>query len=363
MTYAAETRWHWFSLDSSVDLSGLVLELTTDAGVTWTVGQHTTAPVTAAAYQPPDAGQDRYWWRALFGPALDLKLTSMEQVVAGRITVGTEQLMPTWTVYSEAPVPDDCWPLDTECLGETWDAYPADVQHRAGLLAVETLRMLTGYRVGACPVTVRPCARACAGVVPTATTYPVAGHGHGTGWWPALSSGVWLNTGCTCATGDCSCTPLSVIRFPSGIGGIVEVMVDGAVLAPSAYRVEAGLRLVRIDGARWPVCQNMAADTSEDNTFAVTYIPGVVPGVLGAIAAGRLAGEYAKSCMGATCALPARTKSLTRAGVSIQLASEDGDLFPGGLTGIREVDTFIKRHNPHALKGPSAVWYPGMVTR
>ena len=54
------------------------------------------------------------------------------------------------------------WPVDPACLGEKWDELDPEVQERATGLASATLRRLTGYRVGGCPVTVRPCKASCA---------------------------------------------------------------------------------------------------------------------------------------------------------------------------------------------------------
>lgn len=160
MSYLTETRYHWFSVDSADDLSGALLELSTEDGV-WAAAAHDTAPPSAAGYPPVAAGTTRYWWKALFGPGEPLKVLTPEVEVLGRLTVGSEVLNPEWTIYvSDALEPmADCWPIDLACSAEEWARYSESVQERAKALAVQTIRRLTGYRVGGCPVKVRPCSR------------------------------------------------------------------------------------------------------------------------------------------------------------------------------------------------------------
>ena len=79
------------------------------------------------------------------------------------------------------------WPVDPACLGDAWDTLDPTVQERATLLAGETLRRLTGYRVGGCPVTVRPCKATCANTV----FLPY----YGGGYTPHINAGgYWVNS-------------------------------------------------------------------------------------------------------------------------------------------------------------------------
>lgn len=357
MTYLTETRWHWFSLDSTNDLSTATLELSTDGFTTSVVAAHDTAPASASAYPAPGTGQARYWWKALVGPGQTLELATLTQAVEGRLTDPPEVLYPEWVIYSEddLDVPYACWPIDEGCLGPKWAQYNTDVQDRAVMMAVEALRMLTGYRVGGCPVTLRPCAKGC--TPGTWRTYPVSGPTSipVRGWQPVLSSGTWLNIGCGCGTHGCSCTTVSEVILPSGAASVTDVFVDGLMLPDDAYRVDNGNRLVRLDGGTWPLCQDMTLEPDAVGTFAVIYTPGVAPGKMGALAAGLLAVEFAKACSGQSCSLPSRAKQVARAGVTIDLSP---GAFPDGMTGIREADLFIQRLNPHALRAPSTVWSP-----
>lgn len=361
MTFLDETRYHYFSLDSDQDLSTADLELNTSDPAVWVLATHTTAPPSAAQFPDPESGLTRYWWRALFGPGQSLALTSTATTVEGHLTAAVEELYPVWTIYDDDPgttVPH-CWPIDTTCLGTGWNAYNADIQEQATTLAVETLRMLTGYRVGGCPVTIRPCREPCADLG-TWMTFPVAGGGAPIrGWQPALASGVWVNITCACTYRDCECWPLEQITLPGSAATVTEVKVDGVALDPADYRVD-GSRLVRVDGDVWPTCQDLSLPDTAVGTWAVTYTPGPLPGALGARAAGRLAGEFAALCSGGDCALPANVRTVSRQGVVMDLVAENGDLWPGGLTGLRDVDVFIRRWNPHALKTASAVWSPDL---
>jgi hypothetical protein len=239
------------------------------------------------------------------------------------------------------------WPVDPACLGEEWDSLDDEVKDRATLLAGETLRRLTGYRVGGCPVTVRPCKRSCANV---AYLPFYAG-----GYHPYINTaGYWVNS-CGCHT-DCSCSELCEITLPGPVGRVDTVKVDGIDIDPLDYRVD-GNRLVwtGISDCPWPVCQNLALPDTEAGTFSVTYLNAWPVDTLGAYACGVMAYEYAQACIGNKCRLPANVTSLTRQGVSMEI--ETG-AFPGGFTGIREVDAFIAIWNPDGLRQNTRVWSP-----
>lgn len=250
---------------------------------------------------------------------------------------------------SEIPaLRDECWPVDTGCCSG-WDDYSAEVQARAEALAVQTLRALTGYQVGGCPIVLRPCSPRC---VPSSIDW----YGTGGTFRPHITgSGVWVNS-CGCAS-DCSCSTVREIVLPDPVGAVIEVTVDGVPLPPTAYRVDNGNRLVRMDGEPWPACQEMGKPAGEVGTFTVEYLPAEPVDGLGAYAAGLLACEFAKACSGKKCTLPSGVTQIVRQGVNMTIAS---GAFTDGLTGIREVDAYITRFNPHGLKMASAVWSPDL---
>lgn len=273
---------------------------------------------------------------------------------------GAEQVFPTqgYTTVTVEPsltaeatllpaLPDLCWPVDHGCCDE-FDNYSAEVRARADALASQTMRMLTGYSVGGCPVLLRPCSVSCVSGSPSWGWV-------GSTFTPFINTlGQWVN-GCGCSS-DCACSALSTVRLGS-YGTVTQVKIDGAALAPTAYRVQNGTSLVRLDGGTWPSCQDMAAEDTEIGTFSVTVQRGAPVDGLAAAAAGRLACEYAKACIGKKCALPSNVTNVTRAGISYDMSTE---AFPGGLTGIREVDLVIRRYNPHGLKMPSMVYSPDL---
>lgn len=256
------------------------------------------------------------------------------------------------------PLPDYCWPVDTSCVPD-WDAtddtdqplYSDEAKDRAVSLATQSLRMLTGWRVGGCPVTVRPAAARCR--EQTYRTYVVAGIGS-TAWFPVSLGGTWLNVGCGHSS-VCGCLGLREVTLWGAASSVDEVKVDGVTLDVSAYRLDRGGRLVRVDGEDWPLCQNLAAPDTDTGTWSVTYTPGATVDGQGAWAAGVLAGEFVKACTGVECRLPRNVTQVTRQGVVQTISPET---FPGGRTGIHEVDAYIERWNPYGHKTPPMVWSP-----
>lgn len=247
----------------------------------------------------------------------------------------------------------DCdLPIDTSGCDD-WDNYDGAVQDRATFMAWETLRLLTGFRVGNCPVTLRPCMKSC-WEAHTWETYPAGARG---GLSPHVIGGQWYNIGCGCKTDSCSCVAICEILLPGEVAEVEKVTVDGMVLDPEVYRVDNGYRLVRLDGACWPLCQHMEKPLTDIGTYGVTFTPGVSatnnPWVQSA--AGALACEFAKASSGSACRLPANVTRITRQGVTMDLATNP---YPGGLTGLREVDSLIARYNPYRLTGPSVVYSP-----
>jgi len=242
---------------------------------------------------------------------------------------------------------DDClWPLDPACLTTEWEAFPPEVQARAHALSTATLRRLSGYRVGGCPITVRPCVLGCNDV----SLY------YSRRWGPRqTSTGEWVNS-CGCYS-QCSCTELCEVLLAAPVGLVAWVKVDGVDVPRTDWRVD-GARLVWTGAGAcpWPVCQDMTAGDDKPNTFAVRYLNAHAPDALSAYAAGVLAMEFAKACTGGKCRLPANVTSVSRQGVSFEIAAGS---FPSGMTGLREVDAWIGLWNPDHLRQDTSVWWPG----
>ena len=215
------------------------------------------------------------------------------------------------------------------------------------------MRLLTAYRVGGCPLTVRPCQAGCS--ERTWRTYPVVGFDGSTPWFPVNLGGTWLNIACGCL-GSCGCSRVSEVLLHGPASAVTRVRVDGDVLDPSAYDLHPGGRLVRTDGGSWPLCQNLDAPDTEPGTWSVTYTAAAQVDGIGALAAGALAGQYVRACSGSDCDLPKTVTQIVRNGVQVTMAP---GAFPNGKTGIATVDAYLERWNPTGRRGRiSSVWSP-----
>ena len=242
------------------------------------------------------------------------------------------------------PVYGGCmWPLDASCEQAVWDAFDPAVQDRAAALASETLHRLTGGRVGGCPVTVRPCD-------PKQWHDSVASmYFAGRDFWPVNYNGQWHNI---CDAGPCGDQG---VRLVPPIGRVDEVKVDGVVIDPAEYVVSAD-RLLSTGNITFPDTQDIALPDTQPGTFSVTYLNAHPVDSLGAATCGRLAIEYAKACTGKKCKLPDGVTTIIRQGISMDIQAGS---FPGGMTGIREIDSYLALWNPAHIRRP-VVWSPDL---
>lgn len=256
--------------------------------------------------------------------------------------------------------PKCAWTVNTACCPD-WDTFSPAVQDTATTLATHLLDRLTGFQFAQCPVTVRPCSQPCPGFGGY-LTWPVgqpSSSGSGAPWMiPFVDSGVWRNCGCT---GGCTCRATCELAIGVPTVSISEVTIDGIELDPSAYRLdqtERGPVLVRLDGDCWPECQDMNVASNAVGAFTVTYVPGRPLPADGPIIAGMLACQFAKACMGGgDCALPSQLQSLTREGVELQLI-DPATLPEAVLTGVPEVDRWVRSVNPANLRQRPRVFSP-----
>lgn len=215
------------------------------------------------------------------------------------------------------------------------------------MVASDLLFELTGHLFsGECDATVRPCARRIADDGPSrgVTTRSTA-------------SGMAVSMGCGCGSPrSCGCSRLSEITLGGWpVTEVTEVLVDGAILDPSRYRIDDSRFLVRLpdaDGSRpgWPCCQDMALDSTEPDTFEVSFKYGQVPPPAGVIAVSALACELALACTpGGECKLPSGIRSQVRQGVATEYLTPS-DLLDNGVVGIREVDLFLQAYGPKQRK-------------
>lgn len=221
------------------------------------------------------------------------------------------------------------WEVDPGCLGDDWDSLDPAVQDRSLMLASSSLQMLTYYRVGTCPITIRP----CTGSKPC-----------GCDWRPFLADGQWRN-GCPCMS---TCSPLSEIDLPGPVGYIESLRIDGEEvdIENGDWRLDNGHLLVWQGEGTSPVpgYQNLNLLDTEPGTWSITYSQSYPVLQDGRLAVGLLAMEFAKACKPkGKCALPRGVTNVVRNGVSFTV---EAGLFPGGLTGIEIVDQFILKWAP-----------------
>jgi hypothetical protein len=242
--------------------------------------------------------------------------------------------------------------MDEPCAGwapntglcASWATYSAQVQAYATRVATRVLWAATGRRFGLCARTVRPCWSV---QEPLYQTFPVGYYGEG--YWQLLGTAggvqVFASGACACSSA-CQCKPPQ-IPLPPVVNSVTSVQIDGVVLDPSAYQLQAGY-LVRMDGQAWPYVQNLAAPLGQPSTWAVTFQQGEpVPDALND-AAGLYACQVGAALTGGSCQLPNRVQSVTRQGVTIEYVDADNYL-DHGRTGYEVVDSVIVTYNPKGL--------------
>jgi hypothetical protein len=233
-------------------------------------------------------------------------------------------------------------PCDWGVVVENCDVYDGltDVQQARVLsMAVGFLWNWTGRSFGVCTTTVRPCR------APYRRESSFWGGGPypmlSGQWTPVLLGGEWFNIACGRCGVECGCTHTPVLRLPGPVQTIEQIKIDGAILDPTAYRVDDERFLVRLDGSEWPACQDMNLATTEVGTFEITYTAGVPTPEGGQVAAAVLACEFAKAITApSSCQLPKRIQNITREGVTVTLF-DNFDNLEKGATGIWLIDSWV----------------------
>lgn len=235
------------------------------------------------------------------------------------------------------------WPVafPPDCvLTEPYASLPATGQAVYDAMASEFLWRWTGRRFSLCEVTVRPCREQCWEGVSTFEGRAGSGLARRP-FTPELIGGQWFNLGCGTCGDQCGCGFTSMLKLPGPVDSITEITIDGAVLDPATYEVQNHSLLVRLDGGRWPTCQDMGTPLGGVDTWGITYKVGIPVPVGGQIAAGVLAQELAKAACGAEgCQLPKRLQTITRQGITVGFQDAFEDLERGG-TGIWLIDSWV----------------------
>ncbi|ADD81127.1 head-tail adaptor [Rhodococcus phage ReqiPine5] len=235
------------------------------------------------------------------------------------------------------------WPVEESCLPDPGED-PAKIAKLGAAvgLAQEVLWALSGRQFGACSVIARPCKGG--GGCPSPGEV-VSWGSNQVPWFPMWTGGRWQNVTC-CGQNHCGANGPGVVHLPGPVEKVLEVSIDGAALDPSAYSVE-GDYLFRRDASAWP-SQNLGRALGETGTWAVTYLRGYpVPAGVGTFVA-KLATEFYNACTGGKCKLPRRVTSISRQGVSYEMA-DPTDIYASGKTGLPDIDLWLASVNPNAL--------------
>lgn len=142
------------------------------------------------------------------------------------------------------------------------------------------------------------------------------------------------------------------------VQSVSQILVGGAVLDPSLYRVDEQRWLVRVDGQAWP----WVRPDAPQGTFDVTLVYGQPPPRAGIRAAMELAIELAQVYNGSTtCFLSGRVTEVVRQGITTVLA-DPLTLAEKGLIGLPIIDDFlisVRGVKPPPL--PPMISAPGMA--
>jgi len=234
--------------------------------------------------------------------------------------------------------------------------------------ASQVLYALSSKRwTGTCTRRVRPCSSSgCNG--------PYGGW-VGTGWggggdWNLGVYGLWE----TRERPPCGCSHLDRVPLAGHATDVLEVTIDGMIVAADTYRLDENRWLTRTPEAAdpdtrlyWPSCQDLSLPESEDGTFSILYEFGMDPPQAGVLAATELACAIHQTCAGGgslgECPLPNGVVKIVRQGIEIELSPFASWGMKDGAwrTGLPLVDLFLNTYNPTGRRRRrSAVWSPDM---
>lgn len=227
------------------------------------------------------------------------------------------------------------WCSSQDVVGCFPDVVPSACLSSSVAMASEVLYELSGRQfTGWCQSVIRPCqdggsCRAC---------------------WQFLSRGhvVWSGQGwCDDNAGGepCGCGSwIQKVKLPGIAQSVVQVLIDGAIVPSTSYRLDPNNELIRTDGGAWPLCQNMMAAGTAAGTFQITYQHGYAPNEIARRAAAQLAHEFYLACNAQPCRLPSGVVEVMRQGIKITRAAS---LFKDGATGLTMVDSFLAAFHQH----------------
>lgn len=170
------------------------------------------------------------------------------------------------------------------------------------------------------------------------------------------------HAGCRCG---CSVYQVNLGLWP--ITDILSVRLEGTTYTGSnitdTFHLNDHRFLARNDGDQllpgnqWAIAEGAYDTVADGEVFEVTFEHGIkIPSLLKR-ATRALACEWVGQVAGITgpCKLPERVTTVTRSGLTLDVASAI-DMLRDGKTGIYQVDLAIQTFNPSKLQSPSFVW-------
>lgn len=110
------------------------------------------------------------------------------------------------------------------------------------------------------------------------------------------------------------------IVLPGDVQQVTRVLIDGVALASTAWRLDSGRRLVRLDGSWWPTAQDLLKASTQADTFAVEVIVGERENELARLACMELTAElYLGIADPSSCRIPVKVTQVTRQGATYQM--------------------------------------------
>ena len=233
--------------------------------------------------------------------------------------------------------------LDNVCCDDSGlsDAELAELLPRAQQAATELVQGLTGHQFGFYLDRIIPCQRSCG-----------------------------------CKSDPCSCCFADRLELPKGpVCGISRYVVGGVDQPTDSINVIwEGDCFFASNCERWPhgQCQHAGFYEACDDevepccgsnfNWWIEYLYGSPVPVLGDLAVEALTCQFVYACSGSSkCELPSGAASVSRQGVSYQIAVDSMQLLGSGLTGIGAVDRFISLVNPNGLRKNAEISIPKSV--
>jgi len=164
----------------------------------------------------------------------------------------------------------------------------------------------------------------------------------------------------SCCNKGCN---IPTVTLPAPVSAVTQVVIDGVILDPAAYKVVQYRYLARVDGETWPCWQDLTKESDSgsldaENTWQISYTQNKGPDSAARYAASVFACQIAKGqCGDDGCELPQRLQTIIRDGVSMTFA--DPLTFLQSTTppqvGLYEVDLWLRSVNPSGLHRRSTV--------